>query len=380
MMALRTILIPVAAIFIFGAIILSRIFVPPAEQVSVEVASTTGTLYKKESAAVPTPKSELKATTTFPATSSPEDAEKRVLPSKILAPLSKIKEIPPVLVQKPPETRIATATEPQADVMPFAEKLLPVVDEEELMRAVVRIRCGRVYGSGFVITPSGLVLTAAHIIMGAIGSKIPTCDIIFPRKHTNFGYYSEAHYRVGTILDAGRVERFYKEQGMDVAAFQTAFLDSDPVFQRAFPYIKYPLCGSDTLQDKVLLFGYAANIGTSPTSLGSVLSRFEGSVIQYGDIIGISKEPSQIYKGGHDYFPEYSYSLNAGVLHPTAVIASTNNFSGASGGLVFDSSQNCIVGVNSVVATVTGDPRIFGLIVNPNFSAIKSWLDTLFSR
>ena len=380
MTSLPRFIILVLSVFIFGlVVVLAFVRTYPKMVLEIprgtkEVATTTPLAEKPP--AVELPETAPKAATIAP--TAPRIAEKKMLPPKILTP-SFVLPPPPI---KPAEG-IATTTQPEVATTTapaVSEVKIPPVDEEELMRAVVRIHCGNIYGSGFVVNPNGLVLTAAHVLMKAIEDVAVNCDVIFPRKHSDFGFYSEAHYRVGTILTPQLVEKFYKEQGFDAAALKTAFLENDPVFGGEFPYIKYPFCGPETLGDKILLFGYAANIGTSPTSLGSVLSRFEGAVLQYADIISIRKEPSKIYEGDYDYFPDFSHTLDENVYHPAVVIYSSNNFSGASGGLVFDTSQNCIIGINSAVATAEGDPRIFGFAANPNFSAVKVWLDSLFSR
>ena len=370
---IRNILIPLAAVFILGIAVFLNLPKPAPEKIGVPAETPIVQQW---------PKFEPEAATTTPNASKPEPgpltpriAEKKALAPKILTP-------PPPPQVMPPE-EIATTTRPEVattTVPAVPEVKIPPVDEEELMRAVVRIRCGNIYGSGFVINQKGLVLTAAHVLVGAIEDGTANCDVIFPRKHSDFGFYSEAHYRSGTILVPKETEKFYKERGFDIAALNTAFLENDPVFPTEFPYIKYPFCGPETLDDKILLFGYAANIGTSPASLGSVLSRFEGAVLQYADVISIRKEPSKIYSGGYDYFPDFSHTLDESVSHPSVLIYSSNNFSGASGGLVFDTSQNCIIGINSAVATAEGDPRVFGFVANPNFPAMKSWLDVLSGR
>lgn len=237
------------------------------------------------------------------------------------------------------------------------------------MKAVVRIRCGNIFGSGFSVNPKGLVLSVAHVVIDAIEKGAETCDIIFPAKHPSFGFFSEAHYRKGVILSPQETKKLYKEQALDVAILQTSFLPDDPVFPKAFPYINYPFCGPKTLEDKILLFGYAANLGTSPISHGSILSRFEGEILQYEDIIGVKP----------DYFPESKASADESIQHPITIIFSNNNFSGASGGLVFNISKNCIVGANSAVGTISGDPKVYGFIFNFNFPEVKAWIEPFFN-
>ncbi|MDO8560652.1 MAG: serine protease [bacterium] len=380
MTLLQRIIIPAISVFILETLaVLSLVRTYPQKgQRELETPSVvTGIATTAETATTtPAVKTEvgLLATTTKTVTEKPRIAEKRVAPPKILTPS-------PALPPRAFPEEIAMTTRPEAatTIPAVPEIKVPPIDEEELMRAAVRIRCGRVYGSGFVVTPDGLVLTAAHVLMGAIESNTATCDVIFPRKHPEFGYYHETYYRTGTILDPQQIKKFYTEQGFDVAVLKASLLENDPVFQNELPYVKYPFCGADTLDDKILLFGYAANIGTSPGFLGSILSRFGGAVLQYGDVTGVRKEISQIYSGGYDYFPDFAYTLDATLSHSTVIIYSNNNFAGASGGLVFDTSKNCIIGANSAIGTIVGDPRVFGFISNFEIGAVSAWRKTLES-
>lgn len=254
---------------------------------------------------------------------------------------------------------------------------LPPLNEDALMRAVVRIQCGNIYGSGIIVNSEGLVLTVAHVIISAIEAGASECDVIFPKKHPEFNFYSETYYRKGVIIASTTTATLYKEKSLDVAALRIRPLPDDPVFPDGYPFVNMPFCGTDILDDEILLFGYAANVGTSADSPGSVLSRFSGGVLQFADITGVRKEPSSISKNGNDFFPNLAYSLDENMPHPIVIIFSNNNFSGASGGLAFNASKQCIVGTNSAVGTSTGDPRIFGVIYNFEFPDIKSWREIL---
>ena len=374
MALLKTILIPVAALLILGIAVIFGVGKPEP--------------YTKR--VVEAPRQEVPRFDPPPAEALPSLPEKA--PKEEKTPLP---EAPPVIAEKKAPKTVVLVPPPPPPLPPPAPALeipalppppppappppppVPTVNEDELMRAVVRIRCGRVYGSGFVMNSQGLVLTVTHVLIGHIDSGISECDVIFPAKNRDHGFFSEAHFRKGKILTPTASKTFYQEKGLDVAALQASPLANDPVFPDGFPFIAHPFCKQETLGDKIILFGYAANIGVSASAPGSILSRFVGGILQYGDITGVKKEPSTIFPSGSDYVPELAYTLDSSIHHPVIMIFSANNFAGASGGLVFNTSKNCIVGTNSAVGTAIGDPRIFGFIYNFEFPEVKSWFQAL---
>ncbi len=377
MASLRSILIPLAAIFIFGSVIALRFIAPRTEEVMPAETVTEPPVIIVVEPPPPAPEGR----------GSPNEIGRPPAPAQTARIYEKRIPAPVILVPPPPPPPAPVVESPVPAPLvevpapiPPPPPPLPPVNEDELQRAVVRIRCGRLFGSGFAINKDGLALTAAHVLIEAIESGVTNCDVIFPRKSQDFGFFSEAHYRTGIILTPKEVEKMYKEKAIDVAAIKASRLENDPVFPEEFPFINHPFCGPQTLGDKILLYGYAANASVSINSPGSLLSRFEGRVIQYGDIRGVKKEPSTIFKSGFDYVPDLSYTLDESADRAVAVIVSTNNFSGASGGLVFNTSKNCILGENSAVGTAPGDPNIYGFIFSFRFPEVKSWLDSILAR
>lgn len=326
----------------------------------------------------------------------PQQAEAPVFPESISAepvlaePVSEKPTALPVEVEPAPPAPVLLSPvltmpviEKPADAAPTVEPEI-LINEDLIIPAVVRLRCGRSFGSGFVIKSpqeKKYVLTAAHVVIDQIDSDQSNCDIIFPTKDSNFGYYREAHYRKGKILLPEETEKNYKEKGHDIAALAISPLE-DPsedarVFPGGYPSLAFPFCPTDTLKDKIILWGYSVNVGTSATA-GGIISRFDGELIQYGDIVGIERKPSQSFISGYEYLPLLEYNLDESREHPAAVIVSKNNFSGASGGLVLDINKLCIAGVN--VATVVEGDAVLGLITNPNFSSIQTWLELVFAK
>lgn len=375
-MFIKSILVPVIAVFIFGAAFFFR-FAPSFQRDEGKVDSSVENTI---TASVPPALEQSEILDELQQTTSSRVAlnRERTRPSVPLT-LAPERSLPEIVEMKAPDPEViipSSVQVPETISPPVPLPALPLspLDEDMLKAAVVRIRCGNVYGSGFAITSGGLVLTAAHVLIEAIDAGVSECDVIFPRKHPDFGFYSETYYRKGAILSASTTTIFYKEKGLDVALLKTESLADEPIFPGGFPFVDYLFCGPETLGNEVLLFGYAANVGTGVSSPGSVLSRFDGAVLEYEDVNGVKKVPSKIFDAGFDYLPDFTFSVDESRHHPIVLIVSNNNFSGASGGLVFNTAKRCIVGVNSAVGTASGDPRIFGLIYNIAFPEVNDWL------
>lgn len=299
-------------------------------------------------------------------------------PAVIIEQPTKEKELdiasPPVAssIELPPADIVA-------EVVPVAaQKVASIINEDEIMSAVVRVRCGKSYGSGFVIEKNEVryALTAAHVAIDQIEVfKNYQCDVIFPRKDEN-GNYKEAHYRIGKILLPEETAQNYKEKGIDLAILEIQSLadqaEDTARFPGGYPYISQQFCPTNTLGDSVNLWGYAANLGTAITP-GAFLSKFQGEIVQYEDVVGVIRKPSLEFFNGIVYLPKIEHSLDQGVFHHLTVIVSDNNFSGASGGLVLDTVKGCIAGVN--IATLVQDYQVFGFVTNSQFEPIKDFID-----
>ncbi|TSC89244.1 MAG: hypothetical protein G01um10143_625 [Parcubacteria group bacterium Gr01-1014_3] len=307
---------------------------------------------------------------------------KEVITAPKPAPITKPKPVP-VVVSKPPVIEIPTSTpivEVPAVVKPLTPSLPPLTqnDLENIMYAVVRIRCGGTYGSGAVIRVEDkrYALTAAHVVVDRIAAKKETCDIIFPRKD-DFGVFKEAYYRPGKILAPEQTQSQYKNNAHDIAVLEILPIEEDArVFPDGQPFVNYAFCPANTLQDDTLLIGYPINAGTTATP-GGVISKFPGVVAQYSDIDGVEARAEAQFSGGFAYYPILKNTKDTTSYHPITISVSTNNFSGASGGLVFNISKQCVLGINTATGSVNN--VIYGISMNPAFQPIVDFLETAMS-
>lgn len=288
-------------------------------------------------------------------------------------------EAPKLIEVAVPEIKVAEII-PEVPATPVTiSSLLPPINEDEIKLAVARIRCGFTFGSGFIIKRDGkyYAITVAHVVINQIESKNYTCDVILPRKDEN-GNFKETYYRKGTILSPAEIEKNYKEQAIDLAVLKVLPLEDRQedlrIFPTGYPYVNYSFCPADTLGDNIILLGYAANLGTTITP-GAFLSKFTGEIVQYSDVTGVKARPSTDFISGLVYLPVQEPSFDTNISHQITIFVSDNNFSGASGGLVFNTSKNCIAGVN--FGTLLQNGNVFGFSTNPNFEKINNWLETI---
>ncbi len=288
----------------------------------------------------------------------------------------------PVIVENPiPIVELPTSTPPVIApvVKPPAITPLTEAELEKIMYAVVRIRCGGTYGSGAVIRVDDkrYALTAAHVVVDRIAAGKSTCDVIFPRKD-DFGVFKEAYYRPGKILSPEQTKSQYQNQAYDIAVLEILPIEEDAtVFPNGQPFVNYAFCPANTLQDDTLLIGYPINAGTTATP-GGVISKFPGIVAQYSDIDGVEARAEAQFSGGFAYYPILKNTKDTTLYHPITVSVSTNNFLGASGGLVFDLSKRCIIGVNTATGVVNN--MVYGISTNPAFPPILNFIEQLLYR
>ncbi len=248
---------------------------------------------------------------------------------------------------------ILTASLGEASIAP-----VPPADREELAKAVVQIRCpvngsfhNGVLGSGVVITPTGRILSVAHVIDEPVDEDATVCDVIFPLKNPETGIWQARAYYKAKIIDKAETIATYNATGRDIAYLQMVpteanFIPSQyPYLERA-PYVPYKFCDGNILEDKMLAIGFAQNISLN------ALSFYEGKIFGFADIsMAIPLKPLQ-----------YSYDLSVPHQFASAIIGNLSG--GASGGLAFNTDQNCIIGVHSSVGTGS-DNRVFEHIAIP---------------
>ncbi len=232
---------------------------------------------------------------------------------------------------------VTATTTPPVSAPP--ELVLPPLREDELLRAVVKIECpsedrkGVYIGAGFSM-PRGVVVTAAHLLTDVAST---TCKVIFPHDR------APAHYLFGTPENLTAVKKRYNERGIDVAFLYLPALANYPegkaIFPDGYPVISYPVCAhARAIGDTVFHYGYPSNFSDN-----SYLAKNIGEVTAYADISGVREELSEdqrfLYKT-----PIFSYTVDQTVLHPY-LVSRVPSFYGDSGGLAFDVTRQCILGV-----------------------------------
>ena len=250
--------------------------------------------------------------------------------------------LPKPALPVPAVSASTTASSTAAAVSPVSappEPVLPPLREDELLRAVVKIECpsedrrGVYIGAGFSM-PRGVVVTAAHLLTDVAST---TCKVIFPHDR------APAHYLFGTPENLDAVKKRYNEQGIDAAFLFLPALANYPegkaVFPDGYPVISYPICThSRAISDTVFHYGYPSNFSDN-----SYLAKNIGEVTAYADISGVREELSEdqrfLYKT-----PIFSYTVDQAVLHPY-LVSRVPSFYGDSGGLAFDVTRQCILGV-----------------------------------
>ena len=246
--------------------------------------------------------------------------------------------IPPPVVLPAAEPARPAASSSAARTSVAEPPPLPPLNEEAILRAVVKIECpstdgrGKYVGSGFLL-PKGVVVTAAHLVKES-GSD--TCRVIFSKDRM------PAHYLSGITEDRGEVALRHDEDGIDVALLFMPVLAAVPeaqaIFPREYPFVPYPVCGEPAmLGDSLLHFGYPSNFLNQ-----SYLSQAEGRAVAYADIAGIREQLSEdqtfLFKT-----PLFSYTGDQSRLHPY-MVSRVATFYGDSGGLAFNTTKRCILG------------------------------------
>lgn len=283
--------------------------------------------------------------------------EQEIMPRTIELPPKVSKPIPNIL---PLPSLVATTTEVELKKTsePVPERIaLPPLDEEAILRSVVKIECpaadglGKYTGSGFAPKP-GIVVTAGHVVAQA-GSE--ECLIIFPLDRR------PVRYLKGTIQNLPEVKKLHDERGIDIATLTLPPLESYPearaIFQ-AYPAIPYEICKSSAvIGDSTLHFGYPSNYVDQ-----SYLSELLGEVVLHADIKGVreqlSGDSTSVFKT-----PILEYTYDETSSHPYTV-SQVASFYGDSGGLAFDKTKQCIIGVHRGGTIGKGSGENYTLIMN----------------
>ena len=270
------------------------------------------------------------------------ESEKKEIPVKPTPPTIPNINSAEIAIPQIPISLPATTTEKAAPPVAAQEKpKLPEIDEDAIFRAVVKIQCsaadgvGKSIGAGFVLK-DGLVVTVAHLLMDS-GAK--TCDVIFPKDR--FPIY----YLKGEITeDFSVIRKRFEENGIDIGFLKlpplAEYADARTIFGNFYPALAYPICSnSSIIRDTVYHYGYPSNFKDL-----NYLSRMEGVIVSYADIRGTSTQVSP--DGGASYrAPDFSFTGDETEFHPYAV-SQVGLFYGSSGGLAFDASKACVLGVN----------------------------------
>lgn len=294
------------------------------------VFSAASSSEQRTNFAFPSPKQEVKTS------SAPRMPP--VLPELFLVPPPP----PPKIIPAPAFSAGSSSSEVLAATAPptVTPPPPPPLDEQAILRAVVKIECpskdgkGRYIGSGFAVS-NGIIVTAAHLIQNS-GSE--ECRVIFPHKRV------PSHYLTGRTEDRAAVRIRHDEEGIDVATLTlpplTEYPEAQAIFPDAYPSIPYPVCEDpDMIGNALMHFGYPSNFLNQ-----SYLSKSDGEAIAYADIQGIETRFTRDQTAAYQS-PIFSYSAAAEKhrLHPY-MISRVPTFYGDSGGLAFNATKQCILG------------------------------------
>lgn len=303
----------------------------PAGEEKKETAATTS-----ESIVPPGVKKEQEAT---------KKAPKKISRGVIVPPIA----LPDIPVKPPVAT--TTTPVPKQNIEVKKEALpLPPLDEDSILKSVVKIECtaadglGKYVGSGFSLG-KGIIVTAAHVIKDS-GSTI--CLVIFPSER------KPIYYLQGQIENLQEVIQGHDEKGIDAAVIKLPPIDTYPDAKNIFseyPAIPYPICAEKTmLGDKLLHFGYPSNFVDQ-----NYLSKLEGQAVLHADIDGITSQLSQDQTYTFKT-PVFGFTYDERDLHPY-MVSRVVTFYGDSGGLAFNTAKQCIIGPHrgATIGKTSGD-------------------------
>ncbi len=304
----------------------------------------------KQSTATSTPASRLSEITVAPIVAKPQSEPatlpKTVLPAKTEATIA--------------ATSINTGTLPDLKSKYGAlleeELRLGIVnprDEQELWRGVVAVQCSyelpqggykSLAGSGIILDAEGHVATNNHV---ANHEPNGNCQVSFPAFSENTDYSIRTF---GTL--PARVINASGNNDNDIALLKiqkTADFESQLAYWKKyygwtgdpFSFIPYPFCHNASAGDKILHFDWQV-INTA--SQGYEIIRTVSTVIEF---LRVFKD--EFYYARPGQTPDY-------------IVTDAKKFGGSSGGLAFNASRDCILGLTSR----SGDATYVLNISHPN--------------
>lgn len=345
----RTFLLGILSFLALALFVGAFYFAPVIFDKENEVVVTVST--EEESTGTSTPETEKGATT--PPTPPPPVKEDTPQPPSAPQPPP-----PPVVIDLPPPLP------PPATPVPPPPPPVIAIDENSIFRAVVKIQCsapdgiGKSIGSGFVVA-GGRVATVAHLLKDASSQ---TCDVIFSKDRF------PVHYLKGTITEPQEtIRRRLEEEGIDIAFLQlppiASYPDAQAIFGSNYPSVPYPICSSPLLVgDTAYHYGYPSNFKDL-----NYLERMNGEIIAHADIDGIKIDTSE---SGDTYkAPDFAVTGDESRFH-AYTISQVAIYFGASGGLVFDATDACILGINHGFGK--DGNTVFSIFLNLGWEKVKS--------
>lgn len=272
-------------------------------------------------------------------------APKKISRELIVPPIA----VPDIPVKPPVATTTAPVPKPNIEVRVEVPSL-PPLDEDALLKGVVKIECpaadglGKYVGSGFSLG-KGIIVTAAHVIKD---SSNATCNVVFPRER------KPVHYLQGQIENLQDVIQRHDEKGIDAAVIKLPPIDTYPDAKNIFseyPVIPYPICAEKVmLGDKLLHFGYPSNFVDQ-----NYLSKLEGQAVLRADINGMTNQLSQDQTYSFRT-PVFGFTYDESTAHPY-MVSQVATFYGDSGGLAFNAAKQCIIGPHrgATIGKTSGD-------------------------
>lgn len=316
---------------IFIAIFVSLVAIPyliPSNQTIIEAPSS--------------PTENIQATTTPAYIKPPATAPKATLINASLPPRtaeSATATAATTITSPPPESKFSALLKKETEL-----GKLDFRDEQELWRSVVSIQCTfdiknggseTVGGSGVVFNKDGLVVTNNHVVNAGEDGR---CAVLFPAFSENTTYRIRAYGALPATIIAKS-----GNNDNDVATLQiqqTEDFQNQIQYLRdyygwtgtPFSYIPYPLCHEAEAGDKVIHYDWQV---VNSAAQGYEILRTVGTITDF-----LKDYSGKFYYAQPDETPDY-------------IVTDVKKFGGASGGLAFNATRDCFIGLTSRSGEVT---------------------------